>query len=60
VGFSRGTVEIGQIVLVAVSGVAGAATHLAIWRLAGGRGAPLGAAAAVAVAVLSIALPALV
>lgn len=57
VGVSRDLVEIGQVVLIVLAGLAGALASLAIWRLQGSRGVPLGAGVVVVVAALSVILP---
>jgi hypothetical protein len=57
VGLSRDLAEPAQVVLIVLAGVAGAATSLAVWRLQGARGWPLGAALMVVVAALSLILP---
>lgn len=57
VGLSRSLIEPGQIVLIVLAGLGGAAAALVTWRLAGARGAPVGAIVAIVVAVAAIALP---
>lgn len=57
VGLSRDLVEAAQIVLIVLGGVAGGLVALAVWRLRGARGLPLGAVGVVAVAALSLILP---
>lgn len=57
VGLARGYIEPGQVVLIVVGGVAGAAAALAVWRLRGGRRFPVGAAIVAVVAALSLILP---
>lgn len=60
VAYSRDVVSPAQVVLVVVAGAAAAIVSVGLWRLRGGHGLPLGAPVAVAVAVLSILLPAAV
>jgi len=57
VALSRDTISIGQIVLIAVSGAAGAVAYYAAWRLAGSRGVPIAAAGTVVAAVLALVIP---
>lgn len=57
VGLSRQLAEAGQVVLIALTAVAGALVALAVWRLQGARGLPLGAFAIVVVSALSLILP---
>jgi hypothetical protein len=57
VGLSRDLAEGAQVVLIVLSGVAGAVCGLLAWRLQGSRGAPLAAIAVVVVAALSAILP---
>ncbi len=57
VAYSRNLVEPGQIVLIIVAGLAGAAAALATWRLSGAQGPPLAPLVPIAVAALSIILP---
>jgi hypothetical protein len=57
VGISRDLAEPGQIVLIALAGIAGALVGLAVWRFHGARGLPGGAIGVLAVAVLSLILP---
>ncbi len=59
VAFSRDLFPVAQVVLVALAGVASAAVAVALWRHRGHGGVPLGALGALALAALSIALPAL-
>lgn len=57
VGLSRGLAEPGQAVLIVVAGIAGPLTGIAVWRLRGARGIPLGAGVVLVVAALSLVLP---
>ena len=57
VGLSRGLAEPGQIVLIVLTAVAGGLVSLAVWRLQGARGVPVGAAGVVVVSALSLILP---
>jgi hypothetical protein len=57
VGLSRDLAEPGQIVLIALAGVAGAMVGLAVWRFHGARGLPAGSIGVLAVAVLALVLP---
>lgn len=57
VGLSRDLAEPGQIVLIALAGVAGAMVGLAVWRFHGARGLPGGSIGVLAVAVLALVLP---
>ena len=57
VGYSRDLARPGQVVLIILSGVAGALVGLAVWRLQGARGVPAGAIGVVIVAALSLILP---
>ena len=57
VGISRDLAEPGQIVLIALAGIAGALVGLAVWRFHGARGLPGGSIGVLAVAVLSLVLP---
>lgn len=57
VGLSRGLAEPGQIALIVLTAVAGGLVSLAVWRLQGARGVPVGAAGVVVVAALSLILP---
>ena len=57
VGLSRGLAEPGQIALIVLTAVAGGLVSLAVWRLQGARGVPIGAAGVVVVAALSLILP---
>ena len=57
VGLARGYIEPGQVVLIVVGGVAGAAAAFAVWRIRGGRRFPVGAAVVAVVAALSLILP---
>ena len=57
VGLSRGLAEPGQIALIVLTAVAGGLVSLAVWRLQGARGLPLGAVGVVIVAALSLILP---
>lgn len=58
-GLGREVLEAGQVLLIVLAGAAGAACGLVAWRIAGSRGVPAAAAAAVVVAALSLALPVL-
>ncbi len=53
----RDLVESTQMVLIVLAGVSGGLVALALWRLRGARGAPLGAIGVVLVAALSLILP---
>ena len=57
VGLSRNLAQPGQVVLIALAGIAGALVGLAVWRFHGSRGLPGGSIGVVAVAVLSLVLP---
>lgn len=57
VGLSRDLTEGAQVVLILLSGVAGALCGLVAWRLQGARGLPLAAIAVIVVAALSLILP---
>lgn len=57
VGIGRDLIVPGQIALIVLSGIAGALVALAVWRLQGARGAPVGAVGAVIVAALALVLP---
>ena len=57
VGFSRDLAQPGQVALIVLTAVAGALVAVAVWRLQGARGYPVGAAGAVVVAALSLILP---
>jgi hypothetical protein len=57
VGLSRELVETGQVALIVLAGVAGVLASMAVWRLQGSRGAPLGAGVVVVVAALALILP---
>ena len=57
VGLSRDLVEIGQVALIVLGGVAGVLAAVAAWRLQGSRGAPVGAVVIALVAALSLLLP---
>lgn len=60
VAYSRDLFPTLQVAYVAVVGIAAMVTGLALWRLRGGRGAPVAAVVGAAVAILSVLLPALV
>ncbi len=47
----------GQAILIALAGLAGAAASYAVWRILGSRGFPFGILVALAVAGLALALP---
>jgi hypothetical protein len=57
VGFSRDLVPGGQVTLIVLAGIAGGLVGLAVWRLQGSRGVPVGSVVTVLVAVLALALP---
>ena len=57
VGLSRNLAELGQVVLIVVTGVAGSLVALAVWRLRGAHGAPIGVLGVVVIAALSLVLP---
>ena len=57
VGLSRGLAEPGQIALIVLTAIAGALVSIAVWRLQGARGFPLGAVGVVIVAAFSLILP---
>lgn len=57
VGLARDVLETGQVLLIVLAGAAGAAVGIVVWRIGGARGLPLGAVAAVVVAVLALVLP---
>jgi hypothetical protein len=57
VGLSRDLAEAAQVVVILLAGTAGVLTGIAVWRLQGARGAPLGAIAVAIVAALSLILP---
>jgi hypothetical protein len=57
VGLSRDLTEAAQVVLIALSGVAGVLCGLLAWRLQDSHGLPLGAVATAVVAALSLILP---
>lgn len=57
VGLSRSLIEPGQVVLIILAGLGGAAAALVTWRLGGGRGLPIGVAVAVLVAGAALLLP---
>jgi hypothetical protein len=57
VGFSRSLIEPGQVVLIVLAGLGGAAAALVTWRLGGARGLPVAAIAAVLIALAALVLP---
>lgn len=57
VGWSRDLVAPAQLVLIALAAIAGCLVGIAVWRLRGARGLPVGAIGVVAVAALSLILP---
>lgn len=57
VGLSRDLASPGQVALIVLAGVAGCLVGIAVWRLRGARGLPLGAIGVLVVAVLSLVLP---
>lgn len=57
VGLSRDLAESAQLVLIVLGGVAGGLVALAVWRLRGAHGLPVGAIGVVVVAALSAILP---
>lgn len=57
VGISREYMAGGQVALIVVAGIAGAAAATVVWRLRGGTHVPVAAPAVVIVAALSIILP---
>jgi hypothetical protein len=57
VGLSRDLARPGQMVLIVLAGVAGVLVGLAVWRLRGARGLPVGAAGVALTATLSLLLP---
>jgi hypothetical protein len=57
VGLSRSLASPGQIVLIGLAGLAGCLVSIAVWRLRGARGLPVGAAGILLVAALSLILP---
>ena len=56
VAFARGVLEPVQVILALVSGAAGIAVGLVVWRLAGGRGIPTGPIIAVLVTAATLAI----
>ncbi|MGD9572936.1 MAG: hypothetical protein AB7V62_13685 [Thermoleophilia bacterium] len=58
VGYSRDLIPAGHVVLIVLAGIAGLLVGLAVWRLRGARPWPVGAVGVVAIAALSILLPA--
>lgn len=58
VGLSRDLLPPGQVVLIVLAGIAGCLVGLAVWRLRGARGLPVGVIGVVMVAALSLILPA--
>ncbi len=58
VGYSRDLIPAGHVVLIILAGIAGLLVGLAVWRLRGSRGLPVGAAGVAIIAALSILLPA--
>lgn len=57
VGLSRDLVEAAQAVLIVLAGVAGGLVGLAVWRLRGARGLPIGAIGVLVIAALALILP---
>lgn len=57
VGLSRDLANPGQIALIVLAGVAGVLVGLAVWRLRGAKGLPIGVAGVAVVAALSLILP---
>jgi len=57
VGLSRDLANPGQIALIVLGGVAGVLVGLAVWRLRGAKGLPVGVVGVVVVAALSLILP---
>jgi len=57
VGISRDWVPGANVVLIVIAGLAAGGSQLGLWRATGGRGRPVGAVLAVAIAILALVLP---